>query len=147
MLAFYGLEALPPAHGSEQDHEQETEGEKEAAVVRVVRGPRFSRQARNHWLMRFNHNHLRITRIIRSLRVLGCEREAEGFFVALRDACDNDAEEEGGGGDTVGARSLLFWTRAATRPLWVRPEVEEGEEGDGEGWLWEWEVGREGGGG
>jgi hypothetical protein len=39
----------------------------------VVEGPRFVAASRN-WLHAGNHNHLRLTRMLRSLRVLGLER-------------------------------------------------------------------------
>ena len=81
--------------------------------------------------MRFNHNHLRITRIIRSLRVLGCGDAAEEFFLALK-----RLREEYKG--VIGAKSFIFWERAATRPLHIAPEME----GDGlqRGFLWEFEM-------
>ncbi|HEX8640707.1 MAG TPA: opioid growth factor receptor-related protein [Allosphingosinicella sp.] len=62
--------------------------------------------ARNsHWLRPYDHNHLRITRIIRSLRLLVGDTEAEEFkaFVLARVAS---------AGRPVNARSLEFWESA-----------------------------------
>jgi hypothetical protein len=40
---------------------------------------------RSHeWLSPMNHNHLRLTRILRSLRLLGLEAESSGFFDELK---------------------------------------------------------------
>jgi hypothetical protein len=47
----------------------------------VVEGPRFAAASRN-WLQGGNHNHLRLTRMLRSLRVLGLERDAPGGICA-----------------------------------------------------------------
>lgn len=82
--------------------------------------------------MRFNHNHLRITRMIRSLRVLGCEEAAEEFYQALL-RIGKDFR------GLIGERSFVFWERAAKRPLYVAPEDER--EGGKEGFLWEYEEG------
>ncbi|KAI9746016.1 MAG: hypothetical protein M1818_000697 [Claussenomyces sp. TS43310] len=73
------------------------------------------------WVTRFNHNHLRITRVIRSLRVLGLGDEA----VAFKDALTQDYLKR-----DVSPKSMLYWTRAACRPLHIAPDVDEGEEQD-----------------
>ena len=41
------------------------------------------RERSNVWLHPHNHNHLRMTRIIKSLRLLGLEMEARAFFDCL----------------------------------------------------------------
>jgi hypothetical protein len=33
----------------------------------------------DHWITKYNHNHLRITRVIRSLRLLASDKAADGF--------------------------------------------------------------------
>ena len=33
----------------------------------------------NHWITKYNHNHLRITRVIKSLRLLASDKEADEF--------------------------------------------------------------------
>ena len=82
------------------------------------------------WMTRFNHNHLRITRIIRSLRVLGLEEEARVLFEAV----EGVYEETG----KISARSLMFWRRAVERPLYMAPEDKE-DEGMGKDFLYEFE--------
>lgn len=82
-------------------------------------GPNYLRQAQN-WVRRYDHNHLRITRIIRSLRVLGLEQEAQVFF----HACESIAKSSGNR-DRPSDRSVLFWTRAAIRPLNIAPGVDD----------------------
>ncbi len=86
MLQFYGFEMQL----AEQAHQFD-----------VTRGPNFSQASRN-WVKRFDHNHLRITRIIRCLRVLGMEAHAGAFFRALVDVYDN-------GRSGISAKSMMFW--------------------------------------
>ena len=78
----------------------------------VVQGPRFAADSRN-WLHAGNHNHLRLTRILRSLRVLGLEREAAGLWEALRALCER---ESAAGRRTITAETVEFWRHAATAP-------------------------------
>jgi hypothetical protein len=63
----------------------------------------------DHWLTGFDHNHLRISRIIRSLDILVGKDEAESFLkiVMLR----NESA-----GNPVNRRSVAFWQEAATSP-------------------------------
>jgi hypothetical protein len=61
MLRFYGLEF----------HLEKIELAKNFAV------------RSSNWLTPGNHNHLRLTRILRSLRLLGLESEAQALFRAL----------------------------------------------------------------
>lgn len=83
------------------------------------------------WVSRFNHNHLRITRIIRSLRVLGLEDEARLFFEAVEGVYEDTGK--------IGQRSLMFWRRAMERPLYLAPEDED-DEGMGRDFLYEYEA-------
>ena len=99
---------------------------------KVVKAPNFDRASRN-WVRKFNHNHLRITRILRSLRVLGLEREAKGFFEALKGVFE---------GGRISEKSMMFWTRAVERPLFLAPEDEE-DVGEGAEFLYEFEESRE----
>lgn len=122
MLAFYGFSFTSDSN----------------STITIVKGDNFSERAKN-WVTRFNHNHLRITRIIRSLRVLGCEEEAEVFFGAVRRVHEEGKGNRGG----IGERSMMFWERAAKRPLYLAPEYDDDGEGRrGVRWLWEFEVGR-----
>lgn len=91
----------------------------------IIRSPDFRTNSRN-WAVRFDHNHLRITRILRCLRILGLQIECEAFFKALKEVYDDPAVK-------ISERSLTYWTRAVTRPLCVAPDDEE------VGWLEEWE--------
>ena len=100
----------------------------------IVTGTNFSTASKN-WVKRFNHNHLRITRIIRSLRVLGLEVEAAELFKAL--------ESVYGQYERIGERSMIYWRRAAKRPLSVAPEKDE-DDGKGAEFLYEFEKDRKG---
>lgn len=92
MLRFYGFTLTPP--------------DSALAVARTVD---FSSRARV-WLSRGNHNHLRITRILKSLTVLGLKAEANEFLLALESA----AEQFPG---RINDLSLGYWRRA------VQPET------------------------
>lgn len=48
----------------------------------------FKRRARASWAASFDHNHLRITRILKSLRIFGLRAHAQAFFDAL--VCEMD---------------------------------------------------------
>ncbi|MCJ1364331.1 hypothetical protein MMC16_003441 [Acarospora aff. strigata] len=117
MLSFYGF-AL-----------QETGGE-----LKISPAANFRTAAKN-WFQPYSHNHLRITRIIRSLRVLGLEREAEAFFLALR-------ELSPAGDRKISTTSWRYWTRAAKRPLYLAPEDNE-DDGHGADFLYEFEKSRQ----
>ena len=85
------------------------------------------RTASKNWAGYMDHNHLRITRIIRCLRVLGLQRESKAFFAALKRVAE-DAKIR------ISNRSVEYWTRAAELPLHIPPS-----EGDDEcEWLKEW---------
>ena len=124
ILAFYGLEQRTNATGSGRIGDE---------VLEIVKAPNFDKASRS-WVTLFNHNHLRITRVIRCLRVLGLEQEAEAFFHALESVHQSC-------GGKINERSLEFWTRAARRPLWLAPEVND-LGNPGKGFLWEFEEGR-----
>ncbi|KAL8757918.1 MAG: hypothetical protein Q9199_001882, partial [Rusavskia elegans] len=108
MLKFYGFLLLI----DDSEHEP---------VCQVITADNFTAVSRN-WITRFDHNHLRITRIIRSCRVLGLEAEAEAFYEALTDIA---GERRG----VFSRKTLMFWRRAAERPLHLAPEDENGVRG------------------
>lgn len=116
MLSFYGLQFV-------QDQIGEEGGEK--AVRGVVRGPNFASNSRR-WVTRFNHNHLRLTRILRSLRILGLESDAAALHKFL--STDEDVTS------FISPRSQMYWRRAAERPLHLPPD-EDDEGAEGIGWL------------
>lgn len=70
----------------------------------VTRAANFPERSQN-WLRPGNHNHLRITRILRCLRLSGLEQESAAFFVCLRAIY----EELPG----ISAETFRFWTGAA----------------------------------
>ena len=79
----------------------------------VLEGPRFAAAARN-WLHAGNHNHLRLTRMLRSLRVLGLGHEAAALWEALRSLYER---ESAAGRRTITPETFEFWRQAATAPL------------------------------
>lgn len=84
----------------------------------------FEKLAGETWRKRMDHNHLRITRIIRSMRILGLEQAALAFHDALVFQQGNKVSE----------RSLMYWGRAAHRPLHLSPD-ESDENAPGTEWL------------
>jgi len=92
MLAFYGLRC-----------------EETKAGISVSPSPEF-RQRKRNWLNPYNHNYLRITRIITSLRLLGLEPYARAFLDCLAQVY---AEE----GDRIGEVTYGYWRRAAENPV------------------------------
>lgn len=91
----------------------------------VIRGPNWPEASRN-WAVYFDHNHLRITRILRCLRVLGLETESDAFFVALRGVFEDP-------NININQRSMMYWHRAVARPLYIAPDD------DRCAWLKKWE--------
>lgn len=89
MLIFLGLE-LTDAHGA----------------VSVRRAQDFD-DRRQAWLHAGNHNFLRISRILRSLTLLGCPRYASAFLECLEDIY-------GGNRETIGTTTVGYWRRAVT---------------------------------
>lgn len=71
----------------------------------IVRAHAFA--AHRQWLTPGNHNHLRLTRMLISLRTLGLESQAQALYRCLRDI----AQTEGG----VTAVTLRYWDEAVTR--------------------------------
>jgi hypothetical protein len=92
MLKFYGFEC---------------EGE------RVVQSPAFPAVSRN-WLKPGNHNHLRLTRMLRSMRLLGLGSEAASLWAALRQLYES---ERSAGRRSISDETFAFWKRAATEPI------------------------------
>jgi hypothetical protein len=87
MLEFYGLERAG------QD-----------GALEIRRASHFD-ERRRQWLMRGNHNFLRISRILQSLSLLGCSRAAAAFLECLEAIYAENP-------DTVGATTVGYWRRA-----------------------------------
>jgi hypothetical protein len=93
MLAFYGLELV---------------GDR---PLRVVPSASFSEQAEN-WLTPSNHNHLRITRILESLMLLGLEEEAAACFCCLKGLYGKESARVE---PRISEETFHFWQLAAAR--------------------------------
>ena len=102
-------------------------------MYKVSRSADFKDRSKD-WVRPFDHNHLRISRMIRCLRLLGLEQEAEAFYEALLQlSISLDLR------NIIQPKSIMFWRRAATRELWKAPEDEEGAVRSGCEFLFEWE--------
>lgn len=88
MTAFYGFRMI------------------EGSPVIVEPTPSFESAAAN-WLKPVNHNLLRITRILRSTRLLGLPEESDAFFRALSVVYQTDR-----GKKAIGVTSFRFWQQA-----------------------------------
>ena len=102
MLRFYGFEL------------EDKEGPS------ISQSPNYPKASKN-WINSHNHNYQRITRILRSLRILGLEDEAGAFFSALKKVYDTNSK-------AIDSGTFEFWARAAERPLHLTPQDEKGEE-------------------
>ena len=91
LMNFFGLEA----RSGEQ--------------ITVTRAPNFTAKT-TVWLSPGNHNHLRITRILRSLSVLGLEAEAKVFFDCLSKIYENEQNKPM---PAISDETLLYWREAA----------------------------------
>lgn len=71
----------------------------------VTKGPNWEHRKTN-WFTEPTHNNLRITRILKSLALLGLEQEASRLLVGLERLCDTDSE--------CGApqETRLYWRQA-----------------------------------
>ena len=74
----------------------------------IVRSTSFAK--RSAWLAPGNHNHLRLTRILTAMRVLGDERAATALLNCLEDITADDRQS---GRHAVSERTLTFWRDAA----------------------------------
>jgi len=75
-----------------------------------LQGKRVTRSAawdeRKQWVTPYNHNYLRISRILTSLRLLGLDEYAQSFYSALENVYKEDANR-------IGPETWSFWTKAA----------------------------------
>jgi hypothetical protein len=91
VLKFYGLEMA----------------ESSAPVIKP--SPCFAQRSKN-WLAEHNHNHLRITRILKSLRILGLNSEAAAFFDCLAGIYNAETDS---GFSRISDETFRFWRLAA----------------------------------
>lgn len=92
MVSFYGLEA------------------RSGGQVTINRASDFVAKA-TVWLSPGNHNHLRITRILRCLRVLGLEAEADAFFECLSEIYkDEQSKPE----PAISDDTMRYWRAAVS---------------------------------
>lgn len=73
--------------------------------LKITRSEMFAEKARN-WLTPYNHNFLRITRILKSLKILGCRKYTEAFLEALEQVYKENTQIVG--------ESVGYW-RSAVR--------------------------------
>ncbi|HYX14719.1 MAG TPA: opioid growth factor receptor-related protein, partial [Nostoc sp.] len=60
---------------------------------------------KGEWVCRFNHNYLRITRILKCLITFGLENEAQAFYEGLRKIYRENS-------DRIGRETFHYWTIA-----------------------------------
>jgi opioid growth factor receptor-like protein len=68
---------------------------------RIVKAPAFARRAAN-WLTPYNHNFLRITRILICLKTLGLPEWNRAVFACLQELYADHA-------DAIGAETFQYW--------------------------------------
>lgn len=88
MLNFYGLKL-------ESQPSQE---------IKIIKGENYQ-QRKTNWIDWRDHNYLRLTRILTSLRLLGLENEAKALFKCL----DEIYQEEK---DKIGSETYSYWKNA-----------------------------------
>ena len=80
--------------------------------ITVTRAPTFAAKA-TVWLSPGNHNHLRITRILRCLSLLGLEAEAKAFFHWLSQIYEDEQNKPM---PAISDETILYWRDAASHP-------------------------------
>ena len=92
MMNFYGFEA------------------RSGVRITVTRAPNFAAKA-TIWLSPGNHNHLRITRILKCLNFLGLEAEAKAFFGCLNEIYDDEQNKPM---PAISEETMLYWREAVS---------------------------------
>jgi hypothetical protein len=95
MLAFYGLEM------------------RATVPLTVVRSSKFIERS-DDWITPSNHNHLRITRILKSLRLLGLESRSAAFLQCLSAIYHEELGKEIPG---ISAAAFAFWQSTRTEGM------------------------------
>ncbi|QKQ77020.1 opioid growth factor receptor-related protein [Nostoc sp. TCL240-02] len=88
MLQFYGL----------QRHESND------GKVIINQSEEYQNR-KSEWVCIFNHNYLRITRILKCLMTLGLESEAQAFYKCLQQIYHEDSNQ-------IGSETFQYWTMA-----------------------------------
>ena len=73
-------------------------------------GEYYDKDRQRKWCKPSDHNLLRITRIIRSLRLFGLEKEAKDFYVHASMAADMFLPNN--------SITVKYWEKALARPIW-----------------------------
>ena len=89
-MSFYGFEVRVGKH------------------ITVIRAPSFAAKATGK-LSQGNHNHLRITRILRCLSVLGLEAESKSFLECL---AENYEDTQNKPLPAISDETMLYWREA-----------------------------------
>jgi hypothetical protein len=76
--------------------------------ITITRAPNFAAKAAG-WLSPSNHNHLRITRILKCLTVLGLEAEAKAFFGCLSEIYEDEQNKPV---PAISDLTMLYWREA-----------------------------------
>ena len=87
---------------------------RQVLLIKVTRTHYFAAKA-TFWLSPGNHNHLRITRILRCLSLLGLEAEARAFFECLSEIYENEQSQPR---PAFSTETILYWRRAVGDAVW-----------------------------
>ena len=88
MLGFYGLQC----------------NELSNTDVKITKSDEYQERKQN-WIEEGNHNYLRITRILTSLRLLGLENYAQAFFNCLNQIYSEESRN-------IGSKTYAYWKAA-----------------------------------
>ncbi|MEK7453140.1 MAG: opioid growth factor receptor-related protein [Patescibacteria group bacterium] len=89
LLNFYGFELQEAGSGPVVEYSNDFKSKSE------------------NWLTLYNHNHLRITRILKSLSILGLKKYADAFMKRLEDVYSKHPQ-------MIGAEALNYWREAVS---------------------------------
>ncbi len=98
-----------PVLDAETIQEIRSRPELQDSVRRSLQRMRRFYEGSSHWLWPGNHNHLRITRILKCLKLLGLDAEAGAFFQYLEKIYE---QERGKPRPGITERSFEFWRNA-----------------------------------
>jgi hypothetical protein len=85
--------------------------------ITVTRAPNFASNT-TIWLSPGNHNHLRITRILRCLTLLGLDAEARAFLDCLYEVYEHEQNKPM---PAISYETMLYWREAVDvkrRKIW-----------------------------